>query len=200
MYWRVLRINGDGSIRLIYAGNISPKENESVNSLERSNSIFNTYGYLENFEESEANMVDLYKSKRVYYLLNKWYSYMFGDNNEYLTLANFCYGDEKSSTKPQDNNFSTSPDFDYYYASYDRLTTYKPSLKCNSGLSESNVGLISMDEAMFAGLNDKDNFGNYLNNFDNVCVFPIKTTLIFSFKISRYNFLDKIIYIKCINI
>jgi hypothetical protein len=184
LFWRIIRINGDGSIRLIYAGNTAPSQNDRVVNINHSNSAFISNSYISSADYS--NVLDSYKNGRINNILNNWYSVLLNNYYDYLTSSDFCYGGNVSSTKPSSEiTFSYSLDSDYYYSAHDRLSAFTPSLKCDSGVSKSNVGFISADEAMLAGLNNNNNFGNYLNDSENYLTISPEY---------YYNYMDDVYY------
>jgi len=168
-YWRIIRINGNGSIRMIYAGEIDKINNKEEvlangyddsitlhTKIERttfsgptSSSEYVGFKYALNEEHGTSS-----KSTILSDVLEPWYeNNIFGTNFEkYIdTESGFC-GDRSLST---------------YYGAYERLSSNKtPSLKCNNSLdlytvkNEANIGnedltypigLISADEVAYAG-------------------------------------------------
>ena len=174
-YWRIIRINGDGSIRLIYNGTSAKATGDStmINSSQAFNSRYNRseyVGYMYTMNKQHGNTTN----SSIKEVLDGWY------HNELLNYANqinteggFC-GDRVSS------NWSSQPNGEIYYEAYERLYDNKiPTLKCSnsldlytvSGSSEGNkaltnpIGLITADEvAMAGGVYDEINTSYYLNN------------------------------------
>ena len=162
-YWRIIRINGDGSIRMIYTG----EDEGSVQDANRSGDSTlisldgNTRGYQFNEETDLSEYVGL--------------QYTIGNqhgntaNNDMLNILNTWYLENipSSSQGYIDNTAWFCSDRDMAseynwngpivrYAAWERLITNKePTLQCNNvndQLKLSNgVGLITADEAAFAG-------------------------------------------------
>lgn len=173
-YWRIIRINGNGSVRLIYDGK-QPYENGTIGEV-ASNTVYNTVandnsyvGYMHglnnsgtstSYEQAHANN---YNSTIKDELENWYYNNIGSLYYDYIEEnAGFC-NDRKIESivqGPGYGNHVTS------YSAYTRLVTYKtPSFKYentddlftpstsnkgNRKLSQ-EVGLITADEVVFAG-------------------------------------------------
>ena len=149
-YWRIIRINGDGSVRLLYAGETSDAEGANLNmKLTDSNlgytnqdrSSFNrnqsdpTYvGYMygnvlgSSYEETTANEND----STIKQYLDSWYKQNIVDKGyaDYVADSGFC-NDRSLSTR--DNNgdgVSTSGSITYYGGQQRFFETQTPSLVC----------------------------------------------------------------------
>lgn len=166
--WRMVGINENGSIRLIHAGNIGA-------------SAFNN-GY-----DSNAYVGYMYNSMIVHGLttsstiktfLDEWYEDNLQAFSNYIDIeVGFC-GDRTPSTDSTTSNgqggtWGTTT----YYGAYIRYNAFNPSLSClNEDLytvKDSNVGnkaltypigLISMDEILYAGGVAGTGFSTYLNS------------------------------------
>ena len=167
LYWRIVRINGDGSVRLIYNGTSTTSTGSTVIN---SSQVFNS--------SSGNNMYVgyMYKSGEVHGFTNNsnikrtidnWYTSNLADEADYLDgNAGFC-GDRYPSTSTSSSNGSGGTGTKTtYYGAYIRLVNSKsPSFKCsdsndlyttndstkgNKALSNA-IGLISADEVAFAG-------------------------------------------------
>ncbi len=138
MLWRIVRINGDGTIRLIADGNIGKsKFSENLNDEKY-------VGYT--YDNSAPNVQDGTPSTIKTYLEN-WYSENMMPYDEYIETSKFC----------NDTTTRTSGSI-IYYGAYDRLYTKKdPSFKCENttgkygGEYNLKIGLITADEIIFAG-------------------------------------------------
>ena len=131
--WRIVRINGDGTIRLILHGNIAYKKFKSPDA---GNAQY--VGYTYNGTDSEIKT----------YLENTWYNSNLSDYDEYIAESTFCNDTITASTS---GSFT-------YYGARERLKTNKtPSFKCNNtdksygGMYKLKIGLITADEVAFAG-------------------------------------------------
>ena len=185
IYWRIIRINGDGSIRLIYTGTTAPIESQKVvmtgtgtqistsefNSSSR-NSEYVGYKYEIGKQHGLAN------DSTIKTTLENWYKtttlYTDEATSKLVVDTPFCYdrtaSKSKTGTYGEISSWSSSPTSSYYYGSYGRIWSgsWNQSLKCSSGLdkySVSNgtlsypVGLITADEINMAGADN-----NYTSN------------------------------------
>ena len=170
-YWRIIRINGDGSIRLLYAGTTKDATGESA---QIGTSAFNTnrnlplyVGYMygntsgSTIEEVNANTND--STIKTY--LDQWYQANLNEYSSYIADSGFC-NDRTLSTRNNNGN-GIQTNIITYYAAYDRYyTNYSPSLNCPDassdlftliGNTKGNqalnypIGLITIDELMLAG-------------------------------------------------
>ena len=135
--FRIIRINGDGTIRAILEDYI-PEEYQ-----------FNT-----NEVENDNNLVILEKSN-IINILNNWITNNIGNYEDLLVASSFC----------SDPNFDTIKDNVKYSKTYERINNNNPTFKCFSNTYLSKVGLISPDEVILAGgsiYNDNDKY--YLYN------------------------------------
>lgn len=159
--WRVIRVNGDGTIRLLYntdidksvfnnahddekySGytydneNVCTKENPCISSFDAKNNLF-------------VNNMNMTNSDVKTYLEN-WYISNLKLYDNYISLDSYC----------NDTTYVVSGN-NYYYGAYDRIyKQYQPSLKCPDtsqlygGNYKLKIGLMTADEANYAGLNMK---------------------------------------------
>ena len=164
MYWKIVRVNGDGSLRLIYNGtSATPNNSDLAHSyvigrtpynLERNNPKYAGYTY--------DNGVNSFIKKEV----DTWYKNALG-NTEYdskVVGGRFC--SDTSGYKPASEYGFTDMNFNVF-ASYDRLglagpgiafsRPNTPTLKCPSttesygGSYRLKAGLITADELVLAG-------------------------------------------------
>lgn len=127
--WRIVRINGDGSVRIVL--------DDVAESLVNYNSDTEDY--------EKLNDTDIYTSLTTYY-----------DNNlknydSYIANTKFCSENGKS---------------DGTYNAYTRIVTNKiPTFNCLGERFTSKIGILTVDEIIFAGgLYDKENKNYYLYN------------------------------------
>ena len=168
-YWRIIRINGDGSVRLLYAGTTA---NASGSGLIIKSAVFNSKrdnpaygGYMygstlnESYEKTTANENDSNIKKE----LDNWYkTHILGTSNEsVITDAGFC----NDRSQYSGNGYSTTG-ANTTYGPYSRyFYTKQPTLKCaqkndlftlstntkgNKALTYP-IGLITVDELMLSG-------------------------------------------------
>ena len=164
-YWRIIRINGNGSIRIIYDGtNAHDNGEESVdryynNSKFNSNNVDNMYvGYM----YTSGNVHGLDTSSIIKTANDNFYTSKLAGYSNYIdTSSGFC-GDR--STLNTTSGVGTGTVLTYYKG-YLRVSNSTPSLKCEntsdvytvSSTSSGNkaltypIGLITADEVLLAG-------------------------------------------------
>ena len=178
-YWRIIRINGDGTVRMIYQGT---EANTTGTGTQIETSVFNTennasyyVGLVYNLNEQHGYGIN----STIMDNLNSWFNdNLNNDSNpskqfyEYISNeAGFCSDRNMSSGY----NWSSNPTSNIYYAANDRITNNlaTPSLQCDeqdilsksNGKLENPIGLITIDEAVLAGLyfTAKNTVNNFLN-------------------------------------
>ena len=129
--WRIVRINGDGSVRLILDENIE---------------VLGAFN----------NNVDEYNNTNIAKTLDEWYNANLFEFESSLYDSKFCYDSELSSDSR-------------VYTAYNRiLIAQLPTFNCESDIINSRIGLLSLDEAIYAGLGINNvNKTNYLYNEKN---------------------------------
>ena len=171
-YWRIIRINGDGSVRLLYAGTTA---NASGSGLNIKSAAFNSkrdnpayvgymYGSILNtsYEKTNANENDSNIKKE----LDNWYkTHILGTSNESVIAdAGFCndrslYSGNGYSATGSNTNYGT---WRRYYqtkqptlkcAQTNDLFTLSTNTKGNKALTYP-IGLITVDELMLSGYAD----------------------------------------------
>ena len=139
LIWRIVRINGDGSIRLILNQNITLNGNTSFKY--SNDSTCSSVATIEKAIECIK-----YDNSNLKVQLESWFnSNITGDNLNYVTNGKFC------------NDYSVNSVGDF--GAYRRLYTNKaPSLICDDSSDNGdavtlnlNIGLLSTDEAAMAG-------------------------------------------------
>ena len=179
-YWRVVRINGDGSIRLIYDGTSAHTNGETSEDRIIGQSAYNEkdddnayVGYMygtpgsSTYEETHANINDSTIKKYV----DSWYeSNIKGTNFEqYLTDNLFC--NDRLATETIPTGFSNKgygkekTVYRWYYAPWSPFLNHDMLLKCSqkgdaftssdifngNGALKYSIGLISIDEVVIGG-------------------------------------------------
>ena len=177
MYWKIVRVNGDGSLRLIYNG-VSP--NPTNNDLVSSSAVGRTPYNLESNDPKYTgytydNGTDSFIKKEV----DTWYKNTLESSiyDSKVIGGRFC-SDSSGYKKDTDYGF---PSMNYnVFASYDRLgqsaTGYtkenSPTLKCPvtsesyGGSYRLKAGLITADELVLGGENPGVTTDSYLNPGD----------------------------------
>ncbi|MCX4255031.1 MAG: hypothetical protein OSJ63_07225, partial [Bacilli bacterium] len=190
-YWRIIRINGDGSVRMIYNGPTTGKTDEST---KISSSFYSVdgkrddsayVGYMfgtpgsNNYQDTHANIND----SAVKTIIDNWYKdniLNLGFDNYVSKTATFCndrsitemvgygtlgYGDNITAYSPRSRMYKLD--------NTGWLPVHTPTLHCaqkndifTTNMTDKGnnkltypVGLITLDEAIFAG-----GFGNIPNN------------------------------------
>ncbi len=180
-YWRIIRINGDGSIRLIYQGTSATSTGTDA---QIGTSAFNT-SYDDNmyvgFKYTNGEVHGIGTESKILQKLNTWYTTNLSSYADKIdTNVGFC-GDRTPSTSSSTiNNSVGTVTTTTYYGGYIRLvnSTKSPSLTCPTDdfytvarASKGNksltypIGLITADEAAMAGgVYSVDNQSYYLYN------------------------------------
>ena len=170
-YWRIIRINGDGTIRMIYAGtsaHVNGYNDSSANDMSIGSSTFNsstndnTYvGYMYGTEggATYANTHSNTTNSTIKTTLDSWYdtNIVNTGNEKYIADAIYCNDRSVSSG----TGIGTT---ETYYAAETRRNNEQPTLKCandNDKFTKSTtiwngkltkmIGLITSDEVMYAG-------------------------------------------------
>ena len=134
LYWRIVRINGDGSIRLIYNGTSTATKGDStmIETSQAFNSSYNNNMYVGYMYES-GQVHGLTTNSSIKTTLDNWYLANLSEEAEYLDgNAGFC-GDRTSTTSssgaPNDTG-GTGTTTTYYGARYRLYTNKTPTFKC----------------------------------------------------------------------
>ena len=170
-YWRIIRINGDGTIRMIYAGtsaHANGYDDSSTNDMSVASYGFNSsyndntyvgYMYGTAGATSYANTHSNTTNSTIKTKLDSWYdtNIVNTGNEKYIADAIYC-NDRSVSSGTGIGTTNTN------YAAKTRINNGTPTLKCannsdkftksttigNGKLTEM-IGLITSDEAMYAG-------------------------------------------------
>ena len=144
--WRVVRINEDGTIRIVMQDGIND------NATYKFNSSYNNYSYMY-YSNSEAKTT-----------LEDWYKTNIGSKSDFVSkIASGNYFCEQAVAKHSLGYESGSANMEVY-------SSYTPNFKCtndgnNKGLLNTNIGLITYDEVVYAGgYYHQQNNSYYLNS------------------------------------
>ena len=193
-YWRIVRINGDGSIRIIYDGTSAHENGEASEDRQIGKSAFNEQaddnayvGYMygtpssSTYEETHANINDSTIKKYV----DKWYENNIKDARyeQYLSDNLFCNDKSVSNYRETYKNLGYGTENTYYRWAYGPWGNSKyenkyVKLVCNNihdSFSLPNydygnealtypIALLSFDEATLAGGWNVANINYYLSN------------------------------------
>ena len=170
MYWRIIRVDKDNKIRMIYAGSKAPSESTKVAITGADTNMGftaynNDYNHAEyvGFQYTTGSQRGTTTNSTIKTYLDNWYTTYFNENvgTSRFSQTTFCNDRNTSSTWA-----STGSGF--YYAAYTRLSadTPTPTFECNTNdVVTNNFGLITADEIVLAGGKyNIDNSAFYLNN------------------------------------
>ena len=166
-YWRIIRINEDGTIRLIFNGTSTTTTGTAT---QTQTSAFNTsytnnmyVGYM--YQSNQPH--GLTSSSTIKGILDTWYQNNLARYVDDLDgNAGFCGDREPSTIETSSNGSGGTGTTTTYYGGYIRLVTNKaPTFECEndsdlyttSGSSQGNkaltypIGLITADEVAYAG-------------------------------------------------
>ena len=146
--WRIVRINEDGTIRIVMQDGINS------NTKYRFNSNYNNYTYM------------YYTNSQAKTTLESWYQTNIGSKSDLAkNVTSGAYYCEQAKAKYSDSWTSGSATMTTY-------NKYTPYFKCSSdgngkGVVNASVGLLSYDEVVYAGgYLGQSNSNYYLNNPD----------------------------------
>ena len=182
-YWRIIRINEGGTVRIIYSGDKSEvdaagKETVLANGYDDSNTQYTqtqTNVFNSNDDRSEyvgyTYTQDLQRpinqnggtASRIKGILDAWYSNNLQSYDSKITSggsAGFCNDREMASGY----SWSSQPSSRIDYAAYERSENGTPSYECSNtnDLYTTKIGLITADEVIYAGGTTSINYGYYL--------------------------------------
>lgn len=155
-YWRIIRIDGNDSIKLIYSGSKSTgpvatgvDTQISTSTFKATNTSFADVGYV-----YQAGMLHgLTTNSTPKNAVDNWYTNNLLVYDEYIETSKFCI-DRVAYIDEFGNVEITSENVTYYFNGHVRLITNKnPILNCSHSLDmlSLKVGMISADEISMAG-------------------------------------------------
>ena len=182
IYFRIIRFNGDGSLRLIFSGDVSPKT--SGEGTEIGETVFNDNPHDNAYVGLQYTVGQVHGSSTnstilegdEYYLISLygWYNSKIKPNYSSIidTNAGFCSDRDNYTNNTGTTNGGGTGNTETYYRAYITYykdsrsqTTYTPVLTCKNASDNLKlpVGLITADEYMLAGggINDGFNFDNW---------------------------------------
>ena len=181
MYWRIIRINGDGSIRIIYDGTSAHANGESSEDRQVGTSAYNSsyddnayVGYMygtvgaSTYEDTHANTND--STIKTY--LDNWYKTNIEDKglSSYISDTLFCNDRSFGSSNSGTGTGTSYTQYHWYTSSNGiRLTcpnqndrfTVDDEVTGNGDLTYP-IGLVNTDEVYLAGGYSSSNSGYYL--------------------------------------
>ena len=147
--WRIVRINEDGTIRLIMQDGIND------NNAYQFNSKYDDYTYM------------YYSNSNAKTELNSWYQTNIGSKADLAkNVASGAYYCEQAKAKYYDSYTSGNANMTLY-------SNYTPDFKCSNdgndkGVVNASIGLLSYDEVVYAGGYPYSNNSNYYLNNQNI--------------------------------
>jgi hypothetical protein len=171
--WRIIRINGDGTIRLIYDGTTCHNNGEvTTDSIAVANIAYNAafgkseyvgWTYTEGLQRPNSTIEGT--NAPIKTVLENWYNNNLKSYEEKIADGKFCNDRNVQSGQ----SWSSTSSNTYYYAPSARTyTNYAPTLCCTVlDTYILKVGLIISDEVMYAGGKNVDNDSYYLYNGQN---------------------------------
>jgi hypothetical protein len=142
LLWRIVGINADNTVKLIYAGN------DLASSYNNDATMEEMVGFTNNSEYNSNSTIKDY--------LSTWYDTNLKDNDSYISNYNYC-NDTSNTTNGRTN-----------YGAYLRnYLNNEPSITCQTsdknygGSYNQKIGLITVDEVALAGGTTKTNNPNY---------------------------------------
>lgn len=141
--FRIVRINGDGTIRIVLNNVLDEARPYNTNSLANLASV--------------STLALLSGSSLISYL-NSWYDENFREYSSFLTVGDYC----------TDTTFNNNISGITYSSVYERIFEDKaPNLFCSGNIYSGKVGLLSVDEVVLAGAAENiPNTSYYLYNKD----------------------------------
>ena len=163
-WWRIIRINGDDSIRIIYDGTSAHANGESSSDRQTGTSAYNSswnasyyVGYTYQINMQRTSIQNSGTASTIKGVLDNWYATNItgkGLDDKVVSTPGFCNDRDSYSDTSGSNPYWVQSGTQHYYAAYVRLVTNKtPILECNNpnDLYTTKAGLITADEVAMAG-------------------------------------------------
>ena len=156
IYWRIIRTNHDGSIRLLYAG-LNPDTTEGYIGESAFNSTYNDpmyAGYMYGTSGTLASNRTNENNSKIKTYIDNWYSNYLSNYTKYISTEAVYCNDRKAPS------YSANSSFNYYINT--RLNAGNPTYDCEDikdAFSGTNneakltypIGLMTADEITYAG-------------------------------------------------
>jgi hypothetical protein len=171
--WRIIRINGDGTIRLIYDGTTCHGNGTSTtDSLAVANTTYNSsynkseyvgWKYTEGLQRPSSTTEGTDATIKT--VLENWYNSNLASHASKIADGKYCNDRNVESG----STWSSASNNGFIYAGFKRMyIDYAPTLSCTSlDTYILKVGLITADEVEFAGGKNANNILYYLYNGQN---------------------------------
>ena len=185
-YWRIIRFNGNGSIRLIYQGTSATSTGTDAQiGISAFNNLYDDNMYV-GYKYTSRQVHGIGTDSTIKGVLDTWYNNNLKSYASKIDInAGFCNDREPSTNQSSSNGYGGTITTITYYGAYIRFmsggswaSTQVPTLKCKnistdyftvSGANKGNkaltnpIGLISVDEVSYSGgFGISDNTSYYL--------------------------------------
>ena len=160
-YWRIVRINEDNSVRLIYAGTSASDTAAFIKTNQAYNSSYNNSAYV-GYMYTKNQQYGTSTDSAIKTTVDNWYASNLNSYSGYISkTAIYC----NDRTVASGNSWSATGSTTFYYAARERLNTNKtPTFVCSNandrftastttgnGKLTYPIGLITADEISYAG-------------------------------------------------
>ena len=159
-YWRIVRINEDNSVRLIYAGVSTGDTSAFINTSQAYNTSANNSAYV-GYMYTLNEQYGVSTNSSVKTAIDNWYSSNLNNYDEYISKTAIYCSDRHLET----GSWASTGATNFNYAPYTRVQANKnPSFLCENvndrftasvnvgnGLLKYPVGLITVDEVSYSG-------------------------------------------------
>ena len=164
LYWRIIRTNSDGSVRLLYHGTSTTATDAVINTSTAFNTTYNNpmyVGYMYGTSGSLVNNRTNANNSTIKTTIDNWYKDNLNTNYGKYISTTAVYCNDRSNPAGGYNTGSTA----FYYGGYTRLITNKaPTYDCTdtndkftvdtstgNGKLTYPIALMTADEVSFAG-------------------------------------------------
>ena len=164
LYWRIIRTNSDGSIRMLYSGTSPNTVTGYIGQVKFNNTSSNSPKYVGYMYGDDDTTLDGIRANTndstIKKYIDNWYENNLTTYTNYLSKdAIYCNDRELASG----SSYSTSSTYNFYFKSYERLSTNKtPTYDCannKDAFSVNNseaklkypIALMTADEIVYAG-------------------------------------------------
>ena len=131
-YWRIIRINGDGTVRVIYDGTSAHANGEDSTDRQIGKSAFNYYWKRDNVQDSNSSYV---------YMDNAGVGYMYGNADTIVESTEYYYGINFRNTA----TYYIAQEYTYD-ATTNRFTLKDPIAVLGSAMTSDYVGYYTFGE------------------------------------------------------
>ena len=151
MYWRIIRVDKDNKIKMLYAGSKAPSESTKVaitgaNTNMGFTAYNNDYDHAEyvGFQYTTGSQRGTTTNSTIKTYLDNWYTKYFNENIETSRFSQTTFCNDRNTSSTWASTGSTIK-----YAAYTRLSSSTPTPTCECNTADvvtNNFGLITADE------------------------------------------------------